>query len=201
VAETRAKRPLCCGFRRTGKAMRQVHQCWWRICREIIPFFQVPVPHALRFISICDLFIDPPSCLLISYWLTSRGKTFRAVHTTPVLIMARWLSRNNQLVVTCTRKSPYLCLACSHVVRTHSESRTGKALQTCWKIQCSQLQPSFVFLCIFMHCFRNDAVRSPDYAALNLPSKSTQPVTLLTYIREEHSSIPGQDFNCPELAD
>jgi hypothetical protein len=26
---------LCCGFRRTGKAMRQVYQCWWRICREI----------------------------------------------------------------------------------------------------------------------------------------------------------------------
>jgi hypothetical protein len=28
-----------CGFRRTGKAMRQVYQCWWRICREINVFF------------------------------------------------------------------------------------------------------------------------------------------------------------------
>jgi hypothetical protein len=35
VAET-------CGFRRTGKAMGQVYQCWWRICREISVFFQVP---------------------------------------------------------------------------------------------------------------------------------------------------------------
>jgi hypothetical protein len=26
---------LCCGFRRTGKAMAQVYQCWWRICGEI----------------------------------------------------------------------------------------------------------------------------------------------------------------------
>jgi hypothetical protein len=26
--------PVCCGFRRTGKAMGQVYQCWWRICRE-----------------------------------------------------------------------------------------------------------------------------------------------------------------------
>jgi hypothetical protein len=35
VSETRVKRLLCCGFRRTGKAMGQVYQCWWRICREI----------------------------------------------------------------------------------------------------------------------------------------------------------------------
>jgi hypothetical protein len=26
------------GFRRTGKAMGQVYQCWWRICREINVF-------------------------------------------------------------------------------------------------------------------------------------------------------------------
>jgi hypothetical protein len=30
---------LCCGFRRTGKAMGQVYQCSWRICREISVFF------------------------------------------------------------------------------------------------------------------------------------------------------------------
>jgi hypothetical protein len=29
---------LCCGFQRTGKAMGQVYQCWWRICREINVF-------------------------------------------------------------------------------------------------------------------------------------------------------------------
>jgi hypothetical protein len=30
---------LFCGFRRTGKAMGQMYQCWWRICREINVFF------------------------------------------------------------------------------------------------------------------------------------------------------------------
>jgi hypothetical protein len=33
------QRPLCCGFRRTGKAMGQVYQCWWKICQEINAFF------------------------------------------------------------------------------------------------------------------------------------------------------------------
>jgi hypothetical protein len=28
------------GFRRTGKAMEQLYQCWWRICREINFFFR-----------------------------------------------------------------------------------------------------------------------------------------------------------------
>jgi hypothetical protein len=35
VAETTVKTLLCCGFRRTGKAMGHVYQCWRRICREI----------------------------------------------------------------------------------------------------------------------------------------------------------------------
>jgi hypothetical protein len=35
VTKTRVKRLLCCGFRHTGKAMGQVYQCSWRICREI----------------------------------------------------------------------------------------------------------------------------------------------------------------------
>jgi hypothetical protein len=35
VAETTVKRLLCCGFRRNNKAMRQVYQCWWRVCRQI----------------------------------------------------------------------------------------------------------------------------------------------------------------------
>jgi hypothetical protein len=39
MAETAAKRLLCCGFRRTGKAMGQACQCWWRICRDVIVFF------------------------------------------------------------------------------------------------------------------------------------------------------------------
>jgi hypothetical protein len=35
VAEITVKILLCCGFRSAGKAMEQVYQCWWRICREI----------------------------------------------------------------------------------------------------------------------------------------------------------------------
>jgi hypothetical protein len=38
VAETIVKRLICCGYRPTGKAMGQVYQCWWKICREIIFF-------------------------------------------------------------------------------------------------------------------------------------------------------------------
>jgi hypothetical protein len=59
VAETTVKRLVCWVFRRTGKAMGQVHTCWWRICREInVFFFQFRISHALRFMSICDLFTD-----------------------------------------------------------------------------------------------------------------------------------------------
>jgi hypothetical protein len=32
---TTFRRLLCRGFRHTGRAMGQVYQCWWRICREI----------------------------------------------------------------------------------------------------------------------------------------------------------------------
>jgi hypothetical protein len=38
VAESTVKILPCCGFQCTGKAMRQVYQCWWRICQEIIVF-------------------------------------------------------------------------------------------------------------------------------------------------------------------
>jgi hypothetical protein len=38
VTETTVKKLLCCGFRRTDKAMGQVYRCWWRICREINVF-------------------------------------------------------------------------------------------------------------------------------------------------------------------
>jgi hypothetical protein len=60
VAETTVKRLLCCGFRRTGKAMGQAYQSWWKICREINIFFQVRISHVLRFIYICELFTDAP---------------------------------------------------------------------------------------------------------------------------------------------
>jgi hypothetical protein len=38
VAETTAKRLLCCWFRHTGKVTGQVYQCWWRIYQEINVF-------------------------------------------------------------------------------------------------------------------------------------------------------------------
>jgi hypothetical protein len=41
VTEITVKRLVCCGFRRTGKAMGHVYQCWWRICREINDFMWV----------------------------------------------------------------------------------------------------------------------------------------------------------------
>jgi hypothetical protein len=62
VDETTVKILLCCGFRRTVKAMGQMYQCWWSLCRQInVFFFQVSVSHVLRFIYICDLFTDSPS--------------------------------------------------------------------------------------------------------------------------------------------
>jgi hypothetical protein len=60
VAETTVKRLLCSRLRRTSKAMGQVCQCWWRICREINVFFQVPISRVLRFISNCSLFTKCP---------------------------------------------------------------------------------------------------------------------------------------------
>jgi hypothetical protein len=38
VGETTEKILLCCEFRRTGKSVGQVCQCWWRICRELYDF-------------------------------------------------------------------------------------------------------------------------------------------------------------------
>jgi hypothetical protein len=58
VAGTSVKRLLCCGFRRTSKAMEQVYQCWWRLCREINVLFQVRIQYVLHFIFTCDLLAD-----------------------------------------------------------------------------------------------------------------------------------------------
>jgi hypothetical protein len=49
VAETTVKRLLSCGFRRNGKAMGHVYQCWWRVCREInvFPRFEYHMSYVL----------------------------------------------------------------------------------------------------------------------------------------------------------
>jgi hypothetical protein len=39
MAETAVKRLLCCRFRHSSEALRQVCQGWLRICREINVFF------------------------------------------------------------------------------------------------------------------------------------------------------------------
>jgi hypothetical protein len=78
LAETTVKILLHCGFRRTGKEMGQVCQCWWRICREIKAFFQVRISHVLRFISICDLFTDSLSYMYRSHYLFSESIRFES---------------------------------------------------------------------------------------------------------------------------
>jgi hypothetical protein len=69
VAETTVKILLCCGFRRTSKAMGQVYQCWRRTCREINAIFQVRILHVIRLLSICDVFTD----FLVIYFFRSVG--------------------------------------------------------------------------------------------------------------------------------
>jgi hypothetical protein len=76
-----SKRLLHCGFRRTGKAMGQVCQCWWRIFREI-NVFSPPSSNVLRFISICDLFTDSPS-----YYPSNCLEGLRKSKKTPVRIV------------------------------------------------------------------------------------------------------------------
>jgi hypothetical protein len=64
------------GFRRTGKAMGQVYECWWRICREINVFFRFEC-HVLGFISICGPFTGSPSYhKLHLLFILVRCKTF-----------------------------------------------------------------------------------------------------------------------------
>jgi hypothetical protein len=60
VAETTVKRLLCCGFRRTGKAMGQVYQCWWRICREINVFFRFEYPMFYVLYTFVTYLLTPP---------------------------------------------------------------------------------------------------------------------------------------------
>jgi hypothetical protein len=62
-------------FRRTGKAMVQVYQCWWRICQDINVIFRLRISHVLRFTSICDRFTDSPSYKYVNF-------TFKFVYKT-----------------------------------------------------------------------------------------------------------------------
>jgi hypothetical protein len=66
VADTTVKRLLCRVFRRTGKAMGQVYQYWWRIWRDI------NVSSGLEYHTFCVLYefvTYLPSFLVIWYHL------------------------------------------------------------------------------------------------------------------------------------
>jgi hypothetical protein len=54
-----------CGFRRTGKAMGQVYQCWWRICRgiKVIPRFRYHMFYVL-YLFVAYLLILPRNIVL-----------------------------------------------------------------------------------------------------------------------------------------
>jgi hypothetical protein len=67
VAEITVERLLCCGFRRTCKAVGQLYQCRWRIRRELNVFFQVRISHVSRFISIFYLFTDISSYMQVAF--------------------------------------------------------------------------------------------------------------------------------------
>jgi hypothetical protein len=85
VAETTVKRLLCCGFRRTGKAMGQVCQCSWRICLELNVFsrFEYHMFYVLYLFVTC-LLTNPHIHILSSdgvtidvFWIDAR------IHWTP----------------------------------------------------------------------------------------------------------------------
>jgi hypothetical protein len=51
-----SQKTLCCGFRRTAKAMGQVYQCWWRICRELNAFSSSNITCSMCYIHFCPIY-------------------------------------------------------------------------------------------------------------------------------------------------
>jgi hypothetical protein len=93
-------RLLCCGFQRTGKAMGQVYQCWWRMCREI--FF-----YKFRYHMFCVL--HP----FVSYLLTLSRRWFLWFGLFQILRM-KWEFTNTLFYIPlfiirikCGRTSPW----------------------------------------------------------------------------------------------
>jgi hypothetical protein len=104
MAETTVKRLQCCGFRRIGKAMGQVYQWWWKICREINVFSQVLMLHVLRFIFICDLFTDSPMYNMILPI---------SIHTGDIITSRNWCK--------CKSRSKHFINSSRHIARIFSE--------------------------------------------------------------------------------
>jgi hypothetical protein len=53
-------------FRLTGKAMGQVYQCWWSICRVINVVFQFRISHILLLILFMAYLLTLPLNLTVS---------------------------------------------------------------------------------------------------------------------------------------
>jgi hypothetical protein len=72
VAETTVKRLPCCGFQRTGKAMGQVYQCWWRIRREINVFsrfeYHILHPFVTRLLTLPRTSATTSTCTCCKLW-------------------------------------------------------------------------------------------------------------------------------------
>jgi hypothetical protein len=78
IVETTVKMFICCGFRRTGKAMGQVY------VEDMLRnkcFILFRIPHVLSFVSICGIFTDSPS-----YFQRFRIEIWGAYHF-PCLIL------------------------------------------------------------------------------------------------------------------
>jgi hypothetical protein len=75
VAETTVKIFLCCGFWRADKAMGQVYQCWWRICREInlLSRFEYHTFYVLYPFVTCWLSLVPVAQMLLTGRPGNRG--------------------------------------------------------------------------------------------------------------------------------
>jgi hypothetical protein len=95
VAETKVKKLLICGFWRTGIAMRQVYQCWSRICRVINVFFRLEY----HMFYICDLFTSCPSYIQLLQLSPSLLVTLYLFHCNP-LYYAYTLDFNGQFEIT-----------------------------------------------------------------------------------------------------
>jgi hypothetical protein len=67
VTESRVERLLCCVFRRIGKMMGQVYQCWWRICREINIFLRFEYHEFYVLYPFVTLFLTLPRMMTRAY--------------------------------------------------------------------------------------------------------------------------------------
>jgi hypothetical protein len=78
VAKTIVKRLLYRGFRRTDKAMGEVYQCWWRICRQCHVFYVL--------YSFVTYLVNLPRIYMFHTILTINGNRFPKQHCSIIII-------------------------------------------------------------------------------------------------------------------